>query len=499
MAAGPGPTLRIDGVSKRYATSARSAMSYGVREILGELDVRTQGRRPELRANEFWALDDVSLTVEPGQAVGVIGANGAGKTSLLRVVHGLSRPDSGEVVVHGRTGALIDLGISFIPFATGRESMEMEAALLGLEPADRIAAFERIMEFADIGEFIDVPVSKYSLGMRMRLGYAIVAALEPQLLLIDEVLSVGDIGFQRKCLNFVSSYVERGGSVLLVTHDLWAVRMVCSRCIVLDHGRIVADGDVDDTITTYLTDFLAIGEHADTATLDRRAIERRTIEPAAVVPVADDVPEGEDVPEADAPAARGASQKVRGSDDADTDDADDEREPVLPVGEIGTAVRVCSATVEGVAAGPPAPLEAATVRIELECATGTPPFVCAFTITANGQMVPLARAELPRHSPVTAVGERIELRAEIAGLPLLGGSYLLRVLVFDPSNGELLGQKGWADEAVPFLVEEPERFVRTLFRIAGVMVKAEVDWSATDAPPDPATAEESRDPAEPTS
>jgi ABC-type polysaccharide/polyol phosphate transport system ATPase subunit len=461
MTTQPDPTLRVDGVSKRYSTTARSAMRYGVGEILGEFDVRRSTDRPELRPSEFWALDDVSLTVAPGQAVGVIGANGAGKTSLLRVVHGLSRPDSGDVTVKGRTGALIDLGISFVPFATGRESMEMEAALLGLDAADRADAYARITEFADIGDFIDVQVSKYSLGMRMRLGYAIVAVLEPALLLIDEVLSVGDIGFQRKCLNYISGYLDRGGSVVLVTHDLWAVRMVCSRCIVLDHGRVVADGDVDETITTYLTDYLAVGEQTDDDALSRRAAERRG------APVAAIDESGADEPDDGGPRAVG--------DDGGPRAVGDDGGP-RAVGD-DASVRVLAASVDGSGGGRPAPLEGATVCIDLECAPDVPPFVCAFTITANGQMVPLARAELPVHTPVAHAG-RVQVSAAIERLPLLGGSYLLRVLVMDAASGELLGQKGWADEAIPFLVVEPERFVRTLFRIAGVMVKAEVDWGA---------------------
>lgn len=235
------PALRVDNVSKQYRTYARPADR--LKESL------TRGRLR--RHKEFWALRDVSFTVERGATVGVVGPNGCGKSTLLQIIAGTLEPTHGEVLHEGRIAALLELGAGFDPEFTGVENIYMNASLLGLSRRETDALFSQIERFAEIGPFLYQPVKTYSSGMYVRVAFAIAASVEPEILLVDESLAVGDSVFQHRCLRRIHELQEHGTTVLFVSHDLAAVRALCSRAILLNNGRIIADGEPPDVLNCY--------------------------------------------------------------------------------------------------------------------------------------------------------------------------------------------------------------------------------------------------------
>jgi ABC-type polysaccharide/polyol phosphate transport system ATPase subunit len=200
---------------------------------------------------EFWALREVSFKVRRGEALGIIGRNGSGKSTLLQMVAGTLRPSEGRLRVQGRAAALLELGSGFNPAFTGRENVYVNGAILGMTRREIDARFDQILEFAEIGDFIDQPVKTYSSGMVVRLAFAVQVCVEPELLIVDEALSVGDIFFQQKCFTRAREIVARGTTLLLVSHDVGAVRNLCHRVLLLDAGRLVFAGDSADAVARY--------------------------------------------------------------------------------------------------------------------------------------------------------------------------------------------------------------------------------------------------------
>jgi ABC-type polysaccharide/polyol phosphate transport system ATPase subunit len=200
---------------------------------------------------EFWALQDVSLDVHRGEALGIIGRNGSGKSTLLQLIAGTLGPTRGDVHIEGTIAALLELGSGFNPEFTGRENVFMNGAILGISRKRMSNIFARIEEFADIGEFINYPVKTYSSGMMVRLAFAVQACVEPDVLIVDEALSVGDVFFQQKCFDHVRSLLARGTTLLFVTHDAVAMQNVCDRAVMLDHGRVVFDGLPEEAVSRY--------------------------------------------------------------------------------------------------------------------------------------------------------------------------------------------------------------------------------------------------------
>jgi ABC-type polysaccharide/polyol phosphate transport system ATPase subunit len=233
--------IEFDNVSKCYQIgkglpSLRSAVS----ELLRTAPARLH-----------WAVKDVSLVVHPGEAVGIIGPNGAGKTTILKLLSKVTYPTRGEIRVHGRLSALIELGAGFHPDLTGRENIYMNGAILGMRRAEIRKRFDEIVAFADIGNFLDTPVKRYSSGMYARLGFAIAAHVDPQILLVDEVLAVGDYAFQQKCHARMAALRRNGASLVLVGHNLDAIRQVCDRGLVMYHGEAVFQGSAADAVIAY--------------------------------------------------------------------------------------------------------------------------------------------------------------------------------------------------------------------------------------------------------
>ncbi len=208
------------------------------------------GKQP--RCHERWVLQDVSFEINPGESLGVVGANGAGKSTLLKLITGTTRPTCGEVVVHGRVAALLELGMGFHPDFTGRQNALMAGQLLGYSAEELSQAMEPILDFAEIGDYIDQPVRVYSSGMQMRLAFSVATAIRPDVLIVDEALSVGDAYFQAKCYKRIADFKAQGTTLLLVSHSPGDVVRHCERAILLKSGRVLADGDARDVTNQYL-------------------------------------------------------------------------------------------------------------------------------------------------------------------------------------------------------------------------------------------------------
>lgn len=234
--------VQFAGVSKRFR--APTGRPRTLKEwLLGQA-------RPTAEAN-FWALRDLTLAVLPGQTIGLIGRNGSGKSTALKLVAGIMKPTSGHLAVKGRVGALLELGAGFHPEFSGRENVFLNASLLGLSRKETARRLPAIVDFAELAAFIDAPVKTYSSGMAMRLAFAVAIHLDPDVLLIDEVFAVGDAAFQRKCFEEIRRFRREGKTIMLVTHDAAAVRMLCDRAIWLEAGRIMADGPPAEVLERY--------------------------------------------------------------------------------------------------------------------------------------------------------------------------------------------------------------------------------------------------------
>jgi lipopolysaccharide transport system ATP-binding protein len=282
--------VKVESVSKKFCRNLKRSLWYGVQDICTDLNPfrgngspikthslsdrpmnhasNTNGAsesptstintpvtgygRNGLRRDEFWAVNDVSFELKRGECLGLIGRNGAGKTTLLKMLNGLIKPDHGRIEMLGRVGALIALGAGFNPILTGRENIYVNGAVLGLTKREIDEKIDEIIDFAEIREFIDAPVQSYSSGMQVRLGFAVATALEPNVLLLDEVLAVGDISFQAKCLNTLSEFRKKGTAFILVSHNLHHIARYADQVLLLDRGRIHHLGDVETGIDHFI-------------------------------------------------------------------------------------------------------------------------------------------------------------------------------------------------------------------------------------------------------
>ncbi|MBL8013685.1 MAG: ABC transporter ATP-binding protein [Candidatus Omnitrophica bacterium] len=243
--------IKVDRVSKKYCKSLKQSMVYGMSDIARNMV--GMGSAPEtLRKNEFWAVNDVSFELRRGETLGLIGSNGSGKTSLLKMLNGIFWPDKGEINIRGRVGALIAVGAGFHPILTGRENIYVNGAILGMTKSELDKKFDEIVEFADIGDFLDTPVKYYSSGMFVRLGFAVAIHCNPDILLVDEVLAVGDINFQRKCLDKIKELKEGGTATILVSHNLLQIETSCNRSVFMDYGVMRAFGETKSVLSTYV-------------------------------------------------------------------------------------------------------------------------------------------------------------------------------------------------------------------------------------------------------
>ena len=239
------PVIRLENVTQRFRVIHERPDT--VRELFSKIF------RHRSSYHDFEAVKNVSFDVPHGQAVGIIGRNGSGKSTLLKIIAGVYRPTKGTVTVNGTLAPLIELGAGFHHELTGRENILLNGLLMGYSKRDMMERQQAIIDFADVGEFIDAPVKQYSSGMYMRLAFAVAIEVDPQILVLDEILAVGDMGFQQKCFERIRRFRESGKTILLVTHNMDNVEEHCERAILIDHGRIIVDGSADEAIAMYKT------------------------------------------------------------------------------------------------------------------------------------------------------------------------------------------------------------------------------------------------------
>ena len=386
------PQIELRNVSQRYELQRIRQRS------LQESFIRLF-RRTAADQGSFWPLRDISLRIDPGESVGIVGPNGSGKSTLLKVLSGVITPTQGDLIMNGRISSLLELGAGFHPELTGRENIYLNGSIYGFSRAQMNRRLDKIIDYAELGDFIDTPVKHYSSGMYVRLGFAVAIHTTPDLLLVDEVLAVGDTSFQRKCLASIQQFCEHGGTLILVSHDLNAIQSICRRAIWLEHGELKADGHPTDVIMAYI-------QHI----MEREAeLERQR---AAQLPPA----VSEDEPE------------------------EDERQPQAPVRRFGSG-RVQVTNVEFLDdGGKPSNRfqsdKAFTVRLTYTAASEVerPVFGIAIYhqqgVHISGPNTKLARLAIPRVHGSGVVTYRIP------ALPLLEGSYTLSVAVVNENDTE---------------------------------------------------------------
>ncbi len=415
--------LRVQGLSKKFARGFVGARRSALRDIWREIAVWDGRPRDRLHASEFWALHDISFELQPGDALGIVGANGAGKSTLLKVLSRLLKPDTGEVRIVGRVGTLIELGAGFNPVLTGRENVFAQGALYGYGVREMARRLNAIVDFADIGEGIDKPVQHYSSGMRARLGFAIAVHVDPDLLLVDEVLAVGDLAFQNKCMRHMREFRERGGTLVFVGHAGHQVQAACDRAIVLERGECRFDGDVVDALDYYF----------------------RQQQSGDAIPV----------------TAGGSGAALM---------------QMASAGSQG--VTMGDVTVRG-ADGAPRTGAAAHIAAHYETDRAHPRALlfCAF-YSIDGQRA-LAGASL--EIPGGLVAGAGSVHACLPRLPFSEGSYQLRLALIDMELGFPVALKGWMDQSVRVSVAGDASVVSNFGRIIDMPVMLQVENGSDDA------------------
>lgn len=250
--------VRAEGLGKKFCRNLQRSLAYGMQDTFSDLLLHA-GPRDKLRKDEFWANTDINFELRRGECLGLIGRNGAGKTTLLKMLNGLLKPDRGHIELRGRIGALIALNAGFNPLLTGRENIYVNGSVLGLTRQEIKSRFDEIVEFAEMKEFIDMPVRSYSSGMQVRLGFSIASTLKPDILLLDEVLAVGDVAFRNKCYARVAE-VLKNAAVIFVSHNMEQIGMICTHGMLLRKGQVVESGNVDNVIRRYYSENLNPGD-----------------------------------------------------------------------------------------------------------------------------------------------------------------------------------------------------------------------------------------------
>lgn len=256
----PLPIISVQSIAKRYylrhVAQEQAALAMAVVKYIQnsvKRIIQVNARKASKNAlEEFWALDDVSFDIQPGERVGIIGKNGAGKSTLLKILSRITEPTKGRIIINGRVASLLEVGTGFNPELTGRENIFLNGAILGMNHAEIARKFDEIVSFAEVEKFLDTPVKHYSSGMYMRLAFAVAAHLEPEILIVDEVLAVGDAQFQNKCIGKMEDVGQSGRTILFVSHNMQAIRRLCERVICLRNGKVIFDGAVDQAIALYM-------------------------------------------------------------------------------------------------------------------------------------------------------------------------------------------------------------------------------------------------------
>ena len=267
------PLITLENIGKRYRLSRRAAymtITDAAREGAGKLRGRFSAEAASDTGREFWALRNVTFELHEGEVLGVIGPNGAGKSTLLKILARITEPSEGDAYIRGRVGSLLEVGTGFHPELTGRDNVYMNGALLGMRRREIAAKFDDIVEFSGVGRFIEMPVKRYSSGMYVRLAFAVAAYVEPEILLIDEVLSVGDAAFQQRCIGRMDEIAHSGRTILYVSHNLASVAALCTQACLLDHGGVVHRGSVEEALARYHESYASSERASLTSRADRK-------------------------------------------------------------------------------------------------------------------------------------------------------------------------------------------------------------------------------------
>ena len=268
------PVVSVRGVGKQYTLGIKQDYDT-LRDRIAQRLGRMLGRNPAEPAKSFWALRDISFDISEGEVVGVVGRNGAGKSTLLKVLSQITEPTEGEVRIRGRVASLLEVGTGFHPELSGRENIYLNGAILGMARAEIRKKFDEIVAFSEVGEFIDTPVKRYSSGMYVRLAFAVAAHLDPEILVVDEVLAVGDVAFRKKCMGKMGEVAKGGRTVFFVSHNMSAVQLLCSRGILLESGRMKLDAPAHTVVSQYLSNFAtSSGDVIDLSKMVRKGTGR---------------------------------------------------------------------------------------------------------------------------------------------------------------------------------------------------------------------------------
>ena len=409
------PVVSVSGLSKKYCRELRRSLRYGLGDIAREMTGRggTHDGGARLRPSEFWALRDVSFEVGRGESLAVVGTNGAGKSTLLKVLYGLIKPDAGSVRVVGRVGAVIELGTGFNPVLTGRENVEANAAVMGFPRREAARLMDEITEFAGLGEFIDTPLQYYSSGMQARLAYAVAAHLKPDVLLVDEVLAVGDIAYQRKCFAHMLKYLDSGGSLVFVSHNPYHIQSSCRRGIVLEGGRLAFSGTAVEAVNYYFEARDAAAVAADAADTAAPALCQE--HPVAIEGIAVEPLRGEAI-------------------------------------QTGEGLRL-------------------TLRYRSLARLDA---VWGFSIFTGDQWVCVTGAHDVRPRALAAGAG--ELCCVVPRLPLVAGSYMLRASIVEAATLQPLALYGWHEAPKAFTVRAPASELNNSIKAINQLVVLDVEW-----------------------
>jgi lipopolysaccharide transport system ATP-binding protein len=417
-------SVHVERVSKKFCRDLHRSLRYGMHDILREVKWWRRPVEARLRSDEFWAVRDLSFIVQPGEALAVIGDNGAGKSTLLKMLAGLVKPDAGRIELAGRV-CVQDMGSGMLPALSARENIFAQGALLGLRESEMQARIERIVAFAGLEDSVETPLAYFSTGMKARLAFAITAHLEPDVLLVDETLAVGDLTFQRRCREYISGYLNRGGTLILVSHAGYLVQSICQRGVVMDHGRLVFAGSATDALDSYIKR----AAHQTYGSLGTR--------PAPVT----------------SPAITGDPVRIE-------------------------SVAVTPLTGDRIQTGAPVRIELAYCALT-RCADTRWSFLVYSgdqSLCITGAMLPLPRSLEP--------GPGV-LRCQIPHLPLTNGVYGLRVGIVQGDHHTPLATLGWHDPAFMFHVDNPIAPLHNLRSIGHVLIETQVEWEQAE-PDDPA-------------
>ena len=405
--------VTVRNLSKKFCSQLRTSLWYGLRDIAAEAWPGA-APAPGLRPAEFWSLHDLSFELRRGEALAIIGANGAGKSTLLKLLNGLIKPDAGSIRLRGRVGALIELGAGLDPVLTGRENIFMRAALLGVGRAEVLPLLPAIIDFTGLGAAIEMPVQFYSSGMVARLAYAVAAHLHPEVLLVDEVLAVGDIDFQRKCIHHMMSYLAAGGSLILVSHQPHHMQAVCQRGLVLERGRLAFEGSTTEALDYYFSHQAGAGS-ADGLP------ERSTPTLSEVHPVI-----------IEQLALAGPGPVIQSGDDV-------------------------------------------LVTLTYQALRPVPGAVWGFFIYTGDGSTCITAAYPPE--PVALPAGRHQRTCRLCGLPLTAGDYLVKSAISDFESRQSIALWGWEDAPSRLHVEDAPSVTKNIHKMLQQLVTVEVEWN----------------------